>query len=198
MTAEILPHTLNSRLGSVGIKKGTYHELSLYTWDAIPACTDTKCKANVICDFDRRGRCTVMIQYLKGTSVMLFKNFGEVLDEPTFYRIGMHLMPLYRILCRLKIEELGITDIVRTTDTGRKQANPIYKEIRDTIKLVDQLWVSLGLTQYCMVEMPNEPDFAPSDDYYSRVERGEVLTKEEEEALKKKGGRKRKLVRRKK
>ena len=111
---------------------------------------------------------------------------------------GMHLMPMYRTLARLKIEELGVNNIITTSDTGRKQANPIYKEIRDTIKLIDSLWHSLGLTKFAVVDIPDDLPMGADDDYYSQVERGEVPTKAQREAMQKKGGKRRKLVRRKK
>ncbi len=191
--AEHLPHSMNVRYGKITVRKGNYDELALYSWDAVPDCKDEMCKAHFMCDFDRRGKCTTMMQYLKGTSQMIFKNFGEVLDEPTFYRVGMHLMPMYRTLSRLKIEELGVNNIITTSDTGRKQANPIYKEIRDTIKLIDSLWHSLGLTDYVVVEVPDELDTGQSEHGTSKF-----LTKAGEAKLAKTRGMKRKLVRRKK
>ena len=124
---------------------------------------------------------------------MIFNNFGEVLDEPTFYRVGMHLMPMYRTLCRLKIEELGVNHIITTSDTGRKQANPIYKEIRDTIKLIDSLWHSLGLTKFAVVEIPE--DLPMEDKPVDSHGHTKMLTKEQEALLVK--GKKRRIIKRK-
>ena len=192
---EHLPDSLDQRYGKITVRKGNYgDELALYSWDAVPDCKDERCKAHFMCEFDRRGKCTTMMQYLKGTSQMIFKNFGEVLDEPTFYRVGMHLMPMYRTLCRLKIEELGVNNIVTTSDTGRKQANPIYKEIRDTIKIIDSLWHSLGLTKFAVVEIPDDLPLegTPADSHGHK----KMLTKAQENLLVKKSGKKTKLVRR--
>ena len=191
MVEQVLPHRLSQSLGTLAIRKGTLDGLALFTWDVIPECTDERCKATFICDFTRKGRCTVMVQYMKGTSEMLFRSFGEVLDEPTFYRVGMHLMPMYRTLARLKIEELGVKNIITTSDTGRKQANPIYKELRDTIKLIDGLWTSLGLTDYAVVEIPEIEDVGEHGT-------SKFLTKAQEAKMAKTRGTKRKLVRRKK
>ncbi|MCP3681909.1 MAG: hypothetical protein GY861_04390 [bacterium] len=77
---------------------------------------------------------------------MIFKNFSDVLDEPMLYQIGIHLMPLYKNLCKLKIEELGVKQAVTmNTKSGRDQINPIYKEIREHIKIIQMMWRDIGL-----------------------------------------------------
>jgi hypothetical protein len=191
------------RRGYFPVKDHTGKELTkhyLFSWDVVPHCSDTNCPATKLCDYPRdTGKCQVTASYLRAAAQTIFQNFSEVLDEPTLYRVGIHLMPAYRTLCRLKIEELGIARVISVSAQGKPTANPIFREIRETIKLIEMLWEKLGLSQYQVV--PPEMDTVPSltnpdksspaapepKSYYSRLEAGLVKTKSqlaEEEATK--------------
>lgn len=154
---EFLPHRLNVTIGRLGVGKGTSDDgnVYLYSWDAIQDCEGERCPAHEFCEFDQRGKCTVMRQYLKSVMTLIFRNFAEDLTEPHLYRIGMHLMPLYKMLCRMKIEEMAVRRVVTVDDKGKRAANPLYKEIRETIKLIEQTWKRLGLDPL----MSLDPDF---------------------------------------
>lgn len=194
----LVPTLFDERLGRIKIRRGffpvqdhTGKELTkyyLFSWDVVPKCTDELCPANQLCDYPRNvGKCQVTAVYLRAAAQTIFQNFSEILDEPTLYRIGIHLMPAYRTLCRLKIEELGVTKVISISSQGKPTANPIYREIRETIKLVEFLWEKLGLSKY-QVLPPGanlEPQMSPIPSkpatdgmsYYDRLEKGLVKTK---------------------
>jgi len=185
---EALPAQFRSRMGKIRPRKGLDKSKlkRLMSWDVYPKCTGVQCPAAIMCDHvieEEVEHCKVAASYLRATAEMFFNNFITVLDEPRLYILGMHLMPLYRTLCRIKIEELGVTKIVATTDRGTKVANPIYREKRETIKAITALWKELGLMDYMVVwEEPSMEGINPDpvgDSYYDRLEAGNVKTKQE-------------------
>ena len=141
----MLPWSYNNKMGQVGICRGEVGEVLLYNWDAVQECIDEKCPAHSMCGYVRKGRCTVQLQYLKSIGTIIFRNYEHLLTEPLLYRIGMHLTPLYKTLCRLKIQELGVKNIVNIDDKGIHRIHPVFKEIRETIKIIDMTWSKLGL-----------------------------------------------------
>lgn len=148
---------MDTAKGSMGGEEDT--EKRLFSWNAIMPCNHF-CSVIEVCPFrsgrspiveegdqedalgPNRPKCTVMIRYLKNVSSVILENFADDLLESELLRIGMHLIPLYKNLCRLKIEEMGVNLVVEV-DTGK--ISPIYKEMRATIKDIEGLWNSLGL-----------------------------------------------------
>ena len=205
-----IPKRFGLRLGNMGVLRGNLmkkvdevdedgevvevvNRLSLYSWDVVQECSIKQCPAYVSCPLDKAGKCGVMMQYLRATSAMFFNNFAHKLGESEFYRIGMHMMPLYRMLCKLKIAEVGAVKVVISGVGGRKYINPRFREVRDTIKLIESLWTNIGLSPKTGVE-PNGVEVPKhiDDDYYSMLEGDHVLTRKERNLLKKSKG----LVRR--
>ena len=84
-------------------------------------------------------------------------------------------MPLYQILGRIKIEEATFHRVIYTDDKGRRKANPIFKELRETLKQIESVWKALNLGGL----MPNtvEMDFGDKEadgirDYYESMQKG--------------------------
>jgi len=193
-----VPKQYSLRLGKMGVLKGGLDKkvgeteegkdivtrLSLYSWDIVEECKVTMCPASKICTYTQSGKCGVMMQYMRATSVMFFNNFAKDLDETAFYRIGMHMMPLYRMLCKLKIAEIGARRVIISGVGGRKYINPIFREIRDTIKLIDSLWKNMGLNGDVVIPAAKLGSGLNKDDYYSMLEGDHVLTKDERNLIK--------------
>ncbi len=206
----IMPNTFLQRFGQITSRRGLLEKARLFSWDVVPTCpvppapnTDVPltmivCPAILLCDFaksseDKVIKCGVTTQYLRGTAEILFNNFASLLSEDDFYRLGMHLMPLYRMLAKLKIHELGVRRAVTTSDRGVTKANPIYKEIRETIKSIEAMWVSLQLSGPNKRKMPNKPlpassgdlkmtpeqDFREPGSYYEAMASGTFKTEEQ-------------------
>ena len=188
MAREDVPKGLTRDLGVMKVSKGKHKGMQLWSWDAVPECYVDVCKISDTCRYEKGGRCTVQLLYVKSVNELIFRNF-EGLDEPTLYRIGMHLVPLYRHLCKLKIEELAVTNALYTTDKGIKKISPIYKEIRETIRQIEMQWKALDLkpkgkgkggmfpkNTNLFEEDPEDPNFGGN--YYDDLEEG---IKDEEE-----------------
>lgn len=137
------------RFGDIRIQKGRFGEDTLfYAWDAIPRCRVERCAIYDDCPFEKREtkRCHVYVQFLKSLSVNIYRNYSHLVDEAKLYRIGLCLMPLYRMLCKLYIEEYAVEQVVNMDDKGVRRANPIFKEIRDTINAISREWRQIGLS----------------------------------------------------
>jgi len=154
-----IPFRYDREIGRMHILKGTDHSNTkqIITWETVKPCTGDRCYAHDMCEYNVRGmKCRVELTYLKAVSAVIYRNFNEVLDEPTMMRIGLHLMPLYQNLCRFLIAELGM-ELMEVSTKGTTMINPIYKEIREYSKLIESMWKSLGLVDY-FIESSEELD----------------------------------------
>jgi hypothetical protein len=168
-----LTPTHNVKLGKMVVSKGLDHDgESMYVWDVGQKCMHKSCPALEQCQYEEGAsegaNCMVMQKYIRSASIILYAN-QKGLTSAQRFQIGMHIMPLYKILCKLKIEEVGVTRIVSTTERGSLVANPLYKEIRDTIRAIDSVWKSIGAQD---VKINISPDFgSSSENYYDRMEK---------------------------
>jgi len=124
----------------------------MYTWDAVRECDRDSCPAFIQCPHPKESYCKMQVLYLESVLSLVLSNY--VCTEPELYRIGMHLIPLYKMLCRLKIEELGISNYIYETDKGNFCSNPVLKEIRETIKTIDGVWKDLGMKGISKAPVP--------------------------------------------
>jgi hypothetical protein len=84
---------------------------------------------------------------------MIHRCYREQLeqDETLLFKVGMHILPLYKTLCKLKMDELSTVHPIFVTHRGDRKADPVYKEIRETIKMINMAWKDIGLRK------PSEP-----------------------------------------
>lgn len=148
------PSTIRSQVGEMRSSKGSITgdhiqgTKEIFSWDAVPNCLEMDCPAYDVCTFPNHSdqKCGAIMQYAKGVQDLMFKNFVEVMDEPSLFRIGMHLSPLYIMLAKFKITELGVRFVMETNPkTGSRNVHPIYREIRETIKMIEATWKSIGI-----------------------------------------------------
>jgi hypothetical protein len=177
---EHITSTYEGSFGNLSVARGTGRSgNSLYSWDALQDCTGDDCPAAPSCQYLQkvRGRgeemekCKVMASYLKSVSTTILGNYEDQMDEGQLFRVGMHIVPLYRNLIKMKIEEIGISRVVTVAENGKMSINPLYKEIREYIKLIEQMWKSVGISGV-MVSPPGDDGFNPDDNYYEEMEKG--------------------------
>lgn len=120
-------------------------ERILLKWDAVKDCIGKECAAVSSCSYVQKGKCSTMRAYMKGVSRAIYNDYEGILNDKELMHIGLHLLPLYKILCQMKIEEMGVHRIVTTTEHGTMVANPIYREIRETMKLINMEWKMIDL-----------------------------------------------------
>jgi len=134
--------------GTQKLPKGKFNATSLfYSWDAVPMCRMNDCPIETTCPYQKGPavKCQTHSQFLKSLSIILYRNFADQMDEPRLYRVGLHMMPLYKMLCKLLIVEHSIQDAIYLDDKGVRRANPVFKEIRDTLQAISKEWKALGL-----------------------------------------------------
>jgi len=164
----------DAKFGTLSISRGQHKgEKALFSWDITMDCTDQACPANNFCEYERNGKCKAMTLYLKGVTNVVIGEHLDNLTEAQLFRIGMHLIPLYRTLVRMKIEELGVVRIIRADNAGKLAAHPIYKEMREQLKLIELMWKTIGLHDVaCAVPLPDEGILLgkAGQSYYDRME----------------------------
>lgn len=182
----ILGTTMYGKSGRMTVTRGRGTTgKSLYSWDASKSCKGNRCPAAARCNFlislrEHTGdplavpkKCLVMDRYLKNVLAVVVGNYEEGLDEGQLFRVGVHLVPLYRNLVQLKIEEMGLKEMT-VGPPDKPTINPIYRETRETIKLLEQLWRSIvGVRKGAAAPpLPEEEMLGePGANYYEEMER---------------------------
>ena len=166
---------------SFAVKFGTMHPLKgpvagseekgrivIYSWDYVDVCMWEQCKAHDKCVFYIKrteptgGQCKVMHWFLKGVAVTFFNGQQTGIDV---WRVGMHLMPLYRVYCKLLIAEVADPIAIYTDKQGRKQINPLYKQITD---MADKISREVSkLEKQGLISPGNAPPLS-IDEHFSR------------------------------
>lgn len=133
-----MARTAKNKIGGVSIKKGkTEDGIPVVMWDAVPKCDPSTCKMEEVCPHPKAGKCGVRVQYLTHVFETLIGQVDPD-DSMAMFQIGFHLVPLYQHLVQFKMEEFG-SRVMYAQDNGRRYINPVFKEIRETIKIISQV-----------------------------------------------------------
>lgn len=120
---------------------------SFMSWDFLRPCLGKKCKLAARCVHSKKrgAACHIERVYLQNIYESLHPMVLKIEDSITLNIIGLQLIPMYHQLCKLMIEEAAVTTMFVTTNAGRPYAHPIYREIRETQRLITDLWRNSGL-----------------------------------------------------
>jgi hypothetical protein len=117
----------------------------LVYWNAVQKCDSSICGCIDLCSNPCPGNpCSVLSSYMSNVYETMIRTYKGVMTEDSAYRIGMHLVPLYKILCRLKMQEFTEIEVMVTNSKGERKVNPIFEEIRKTILAIEKMWMNLG------------------------------------------------------
>ncbi len=131
------------KLGSLEIHKGSTKEgIPVVMWDSIPQCIPERCKMEEVCPYTHTGKCSVRMKYITHVYQSLIGQVNPT-DAIALFKIGFHLVPLYGHLVQFKMEEFG-EQVMLASDNGKRYVNPIFKEIRETIKCINSIQKDLG------------------------------------------------------
>jgi len=144
---------IKTSAGSMNVYKGivgsnSMEQMILYSWDYIPECDKSTCSISSKCVVyvaKMDNKCGIMKQYIQSIRKIILEEHSQKVSQTQMYRLGMDLIPLYRNLAKMKIEEMAIVSCVETDKAGVKRMHPIYKEIRETIRLIENTWKTVGL-----------------------------------------------------
>jgi len=162
------------RNGIVRSEDGKDKLYELVYWNAVQQCDPEMCGCTGICpNPDETKPCSILSAYMGNVYDMMIRTYKGSMTEDTAFRIGMHLVPLYKILCRLKMQEFEERGVMVMSGKGDRKVNPIFDEIRKTITLIEKTWTNLG---YIVGEGSRKKDrFVGAfnqRDYYSIIESG--------------------------
>ncbi len=141
------------RIGDIGLDKGYVREgIPLVAWDSVQTCFK-KCPITLKCPhFHINKKCEVQVDYLTRVCQSIFGRY-KYMDSRSLFKFGMHVIPLYSQLCRLKIIELGVKDL-ELSAKGKIYIHPVYREIRETLKMIVLICKDLELYIDGKVPMP--------------------------------------------
>ena len=118
-----------------------------FFFDTVKKCSES-CKIYEICTMKRVGeKCQIERLYIATAMKPIYDELGTVLTSFDKIRLGLHLTPLYQLLARLQKESITQENVAHSTDSGLIRIHPIYKEIRETIKIIDDMWSTLKLDE---------------------------------------------------
>lgn len=130
-------------LAKLPICKGRIGQTQVLLWDYVGPCSGDKCPVSKDCPYGREHRCGLERYFLGAVLKPFFELAYKYENSPdpfVMQWIGIHIIPLYRILARLYKEELMLERPV----VGKK-VHPIYGEIRTTIEAIRKEWNQSGL-----------------------------------------------------
>ena len=133
---------VHAKIGEVGVSEVKMDDVVIYFWSSVSDCQDG-CPLHDRCVHAGIGKCEVQKEYMSNVATTIFRNYGDKIPEPILFRVGMHMIPLYTMLCQLQLQAHGI-EIVNV-GKNKIYIHPIMKEIRETIKILEGLWKTLDL-----------------------------------------------------
>lgn len=128
----------------VPTKGMTKDGLQMIMFDAVQECRGEYCPIYVDCGYMKSGRCTVEMNYLKALLDSMTEMIGNDMDQGVLNKVTLHLLPLFHQLIRFQIHAYSVVDVCYTNPRGVIKAHPIFKEIRDTLRSIENTQASLG------------------------------------------------------
>ena len=141
-----MSENVKSNFGDMQLDKGNVRkDVRLFAWDAIRSCSPSECPVSSVCTYIKRGKCAVLVQYLKALYDSVLSNY-KTLDDVSLFKVGMQIVPLYLQLAKMQMVEMSLDSPVYHTEKGAVLAHPIYREIRETLKTIHLMWKDLDLS----------------------------------------------------
>jgi hypothetical protein len=159
------------------------NKTKILCWDMIGSC-DPECGIKARCGYvDGRGLnnfeysegkkkniCFIQKKYLDTVYEILLGQSLPNMDEKQSIELGLSIMPLFGHLVKMKISEVSVDSVLLIDKQGKKYANPIYREMRETIKLINVMMESYGVNTSAVMKGLPDLDFANGDPtYYDRM-----------------------------
>jgi len=143
---------INQLYPTVGMDKGR----AILRWDPVAKCSKD-CVIWEDCPYDVKNKpagqkCRLEIVYMNKIFHTLISpdgdgGIGDMLDDIEYQRLGVHLIPLYHQLIRMKKEAYAVKRMTYATKQGGLAIHPIFKEIREIMWAIDKEIRALGLNE---------------------------------------------------
>lgn len=159
------------RRRTIGIEVMKTKDFTALVWNCCKICDDAKCPIRLRCEHITGGDiCIPQKNYLESIYSAALDMLGISMSTREAVRLGVHLIPLYSILFELKIASSSLKSVWEYYGAnGDPRINPIYREIREHMKVIDNMWASLGYKQLVGHGSSLEGDSSYCDNMFSEV-----------------------------
>lgn len=142
----------------------------LIAWDCIQECDLEVCPIAETCIYQNsnKEKCGIQIAYLNSLTNMIFSSY-RYLGQDILFKVGMQLIPLYSQLCRQKIVEKSLKSITYHDNKGVLRIHPIYKEIRETLKVITGITREIGFISYPNPDLPPDKEGFGDPNHYRNI-----------------------------
>ena len=105
-------------------------------------CTKSECPIYNKCPYNCKTKtesikCQFEVQIINQIYVDYMKGIGDMMTQGQMDVFGLTIMPLYIHLVRFQKWQTNITNMIYSDSKGVKRPHPVFKEIRETIKLLN-------------------------------------------------------------
>lgn len=114
-------------------------------FDAVQECRNLDCPIVRSCPYAKSGKCSVETKYLKAIFESITEEMVKHMTQPLLNKITLHLIPLFHQLIRFQMCAYSVAEPVYETRLGVIKVHPIFKEIRECIKGIEQTQKSMGV-----------------------------------------------------
>ena len=130
-------------------KMGEVDGKALLRWDPATTCNET-CVVYDECPYEKKGRCSLEMTYMNTIYRNLVnpdpaKGIAEYLSDFELQRVGLHLMPLYQQLVKMKKVAHAVENMIVSDKKGSLKIHPIFSEIRAVIRDIAKEMKEIGI-----------------------------------------------------
>jgi len=200
MTRNTIPQNVRNSLGLIKTEKGSWHGIPLVLWDFTQECDRENCLINEYCPYETAkvrvskttkdtkymNKCVLHAKYLRSVfTAALSKMDEKTMSLENSIKLGYHLIPLYNQLFKFKLTEYGLQHqpVMGMSSRGGMQVNPLFREIRDTIKALTAVWKDLGSKKEKSLPKPDMGDSDFIEALFGDEEVSEELDADNEDGI---------------
>ncbi len=118
------------------VRKGSLSGNSFNAWDFVRNCTGDACCVSHLCDFKSKGPCRIEKDYLTAVLEPYNKLLYEEADPVLNQWVGLHLIPLYHDLIRIKMGKVLHEEVLYKSMSGKVSVNPLLGELRAQLRAI--------------------------------------------------------------
>lgn len=130
------------RINQLYPKVGNDGDRPVLRWDPATTCYPN-CPVYDDCPYQKNGRCKLEMTYMNKIFQNLVnpdpnKGIADQLNDIELQRVGIHLIPLYHQLIKMKKEAFAVRDISHVNKQGSIKIHPVFAEIREIIRCISK------------------------------------------------------------
>ena len=139
------------KLNNLYPKIGLIDNRPLLRWDPVTKCFD-RCPIYDDCPYAKKGKCSIESTYMNNVFDNLVnpnpeRGVADQLNDIELQRVGLHLIPLYHQLIKMKKEAYAVRDISHVNKQGSIKIHPVFAEIREIIRCISKEIKDLGINE---------------------------------------------------